>query len=173
MEEVWEKITCECGYYISPKRDKSYPILCVNQWREKKNNKRQNKESMGLSHSKHYSYAFVGIYACAILYPLDSNRLWAHHASEVPRDLIAFEFVEGISRSWHLGALEVSEDAFCCCKYLCFCFLFEYIFDGSAYDLSFLSVVRFIWEVWRYLDFMYLTWLFWMFKNFFENFKGV
>ena len=47
----------------------------------------------------------MGVYACAILSPIDSNRSWAHHASEVTRDLIAFEFAEwilmvGTSERW-------------------------------------------------------------------------
>ena len=66
------------------------------------------------SHSKHYSYAFVsiGVYACAILSLIDSNKLWAHHAIEVLRNLIAFEFAKWFLNSWWFGALEVSEDPF-------------------------------------------------------------
>ena len=64
----------------------------------------------------------------------------------MPRDLIAFEFVEWILRSWRFGVLEVSEGAFCCLKYF-FCFflfLLECVFDARACNLSFLSVERFL-----------------------------
>jgi hypothetical protein len=53
---------------------------------------------------------YIGVYACAILYPINFNRLWAHYASGVPRDLIAIEFAEWISSSWRFGAFEMSKN---------------------------------------------------------------
>ena len=41
----------------------------------------------------------IGVYAYAILSPINSNRLWAHHAIEMPRHLIAFKFGEWILRN--------------------------------------------------------------------------
>ena len=52
-------------------RDKSYPISFV--WtKKKKKNKRQSKESMRPSHSKHCSYAFVYVYMLMFGTPLSA-----------------------------------------------------------------------------------------------------
>ena len=49
------------------------------------------------------------VQSCLLLIPIG---FWAYHTREVPRDLIAFEFVKRISWSWRSGGLEVPRGAF-------------------------------------------------------------
>ena len=93
-------------------------------------------------------------YAILFLVLLTSNRLWAHHASEMPRVLIALRLRSGsckvgTSEHWmhpreHLVVVSIS---------LFFLLLLEYIFDVRICDLSFLHIESLLWEVWRCLDF--------------------
>ena len=145
-------------------KDMSYPILFVWTKEKKNNNKRQNKESMILSHSKQCSYVLIYIYyACAILslvllastsygsiMQVKYLDIWLLWGCGVNFEGLVF---------WSVRVLEVSEGTFLCCKYfLCFCFfVWMYVWCKSMW-FDFLSVERLSSEVWRCLDFKaYLT----------------
>ena len=87
----------------------------------------------------------VCVYVCAILFLvlLTSNRLWAHHASEMPRVLIALRLQSGSCR---VGTLEhwthLREHLVVVSISLFFLLLLEYMFDVRICDLSLLSVER-------------------------------
>jgi hypothetical protein len=84
---------------------------------DRKNNKKtKQRYNEIISLQTSFICLSIRVYVCVILSPIDFNRLWAHNENEVPEDLIAFEFAEGILRSWHFGALKVFKGAFCCCK---------------------------------------------------------
>ena len=59
----------------------------------------------------------------------------------------------GISRSWCLERWRCSRVNFVVVSIHLLLFLLECMFDAKICDLSFWSVERFIWEVWRCLDF--------------------
>ena len=78
----------------------------MNQRKEEKQYKAKQGEYEIISLQALFICLCVCVYACAMLslVLLISNMLWAHHASEVPRDLTALRLRGG---SWGVGALEL------------------------------------------------------------------
>ena len=103
---------------------------------------------MKLFHSKAlFTCLCIGVYAFAILSPIDSRRLWTHHANKVPRYLIFFQGcrvdLEGLVL-WNFGALQVSEGTFDYCKvfFVFLFFLLKCIFNARRCALNFLGIER-------------------------------
>ena len=124
------------------------------------------------SHSRHCSYAFVYVYMLVLisyLVLLTSNRLWAHHASEVPRELIPLTLWSG---SWGVGVLEhwrcPRVHFVVVSVYLSFTFAWMYVWYKSVWleCLDYREVYLRRLEVLRLQK--HLTWVFWVFKGLFE-----
>jgi hypothetical protein len=114
----------------------------------------------------------VCVFACAIrsLVLLISNGLWTHHASEVPRDLIALRLWSG---SWGVGALErwrcaralsvvVSASLCFFCLYVC---LMQRMMTCEPWGLKGFFERFGLWNV--------LTWLVWVWRSLGKRFGGV
>lgn len=162
----------------------------MKQLRENKQYKTKQGEHDIISLLMLFICLFKNIYVYLIMFPINSNRLWVHHASGVSKYLIAFEFADWNLNNWHFRALKVTEGDFVVVSIICFLFLLECIFDARACDWSFLNVDKFIWGVWRCLDFKHfiwvflcsrvswelwkhLIWMFWAFKSLFKSFESI
>ena len=106
--------------------------------------------------------------------PIVSNRLWAHHASEVPRDLIALSLWRG---SWGVGALErwrcARSHSVVVSVSLCFCFVWMLLWCKECWLVSLEGWEDCLrgFEVFRVgKD---LTWVVWVWRSWFEWFGGV
>ena len=157
---TWHSLSLPCVVFLIGTQSKKNYLqrigaipYCLWTNEEKKNNKRQSNKSMRSSHSKH---CFMPLYRCMLVQSYILLTSIGYGPTMQVKYLEIWLHLSLRRRSWGVGASErwrCPRVQFVIVSISLFLLLLECIFDAKTCDLSFLSVERFIWDVWRCLDF--------------------